>query len=425
MPAFVKRGTLAAMKSDVVVLGAGIVGVCVALHLQKRGRSVVLLDRRGAAEETSFGNAGLIQREGVYPYGFPHDFGALARYGLNRTIDAHYHPSALPSLAPFLWQYWQHSRPARHAAIARQYAKLIEHCVTEHDALALEAGATGLMRRNGWQKVFRTERERDLRFAEAERWKREFGINYRALDAAQLRDEEPHLAPVLCGALHWTDPVSISDPQGLSLAYLAQFEKLGGVFAQGNAASLEANGAGWRLRTADGPLDAGAAVIALGPWADVLTRALGYELPLAVKRGYHMHYKAAGSARLNLPMLDVERGYFLAPMRRGIRLTTGAEFALRDAIRTPVQLGRAEPVARDLFPLAERLDTEPWMGARPCTPDMMPIIGRAPKHQNLWFSFGHAHHGFTLSAVTGRLVADMLTGETPFVDPAPFRADRF
>ena len=101
------------MKSDAVVLGAGIVGICVALHLQKRGRSVVLVDRRGAAEETSFGNAGLIQREGVYPYGFPHDFGALLRYGLNRTIDAYYHPSALPRLAPFLWKYWQYSRPAR------------------------------------------------------------------------------------------------------------------------------------------------------------------------------------------------------------------------------------------------------------------------------------------------------------------------
>ena len=103
----------------------------------------MLVDRRGAAEETSFGNAGLIQREGVYPYGFPHDFGALFRYGLNRTIDAHYHPSALPRLAPFLWKYWHHSRPARHKAIAHLYAKLIEHCVTEHEALAAEAGAHG------------------------------------------------------------------------------------------------------------------------------------------------------------------------------------------------------------------------------------------------------------------------------------------
>src|SRR5499426_1845588 len=171
------------LRSDVVVLGAGIVGICIAVHLQKRARSVVLLDRRGAAEETSFGNAGLIQREGVYPYGFPHDFGALVRYGFNRTIDAHYHPSALPELAPFLWKYWRHSRPARHAAIAHLYAKLIEHCISEHEAIAAEAGAQELFQRTGWMKVFRTARERDLRFAEAERWRAEFGLNFKTYDA--------------------------------------------------------------------------------------------------------------------------------------------------------------------------------------------------------------------------------------------------
>ena len=410
---------------DTVVLGAGIVGICTALHLQKRGRAVALVDRRGAAEETSFGNAGLIQREGVYPYGFPHDFGALARYGLNRTIDAHYHPSALPRLAPFLWKYWHYSRPARHAEVARRYAKLIEHCVAEHDALATEAGATGLIVRGGWMKIFRTERERDLRFAEAERWRRDFGVEHRQLGARMLQEAEPYLAPVLAGALHWTQPTRTIDPHGLGQAYLKRFEALGGTFLQGNAATLEADGKGWRMRTARGPLEAGGAVIALGPWADVLTRALGYHLPLAVKRGYHMHYRAAGEAKLNLPVLDVERGYFMGPVARGIRLTTGAEFALRDAIRTPVQLGRAEPIARDLFPLAERLDTEPWMGARPCTPDMLPVIGPAPRHAGLWFAFGHAHHGLTLAAVTGRLVAEMVTGEAPFVDPAPYAPARF
>src|SRR6202008_590578 len=116
----------------------------------------------------------------------------------------------------------------------------------------------------------------------------------------------------------------------------------------------------------------------------------------AVKRGYHMHYRAAGQARLNLPVLDTERGYFLAPMKAGIRLTTGAEFA------------RREPVARDLFPLAERLDTEPWMGSRPCTPDMLPVIGPAPRHKDMWFAFGHAHHGLTLGPVTGRMVAELV-----------------
>jgi len=413
------------LRADAVVLGAGIIGICVALHLQSRGRSVVLVDRRGAAEETSYGNAGLIQREGVYPYGFPHDFGALVRYSFNRTIDAHYHPSAILHIAPFLWKYWHFSRPARHEKIAHVYARLIEHCVSEHDALAKEAGAEGFMNRNGWMKVFRTERERDVRFAEAARWKAEYGLAFRTLDRNALQEEEPHLAPVLVGALHWPDPVSVDDPQGLALAYLALFESRGGRLLQGNAASLAESGSGWSVRTGDGNLEARDAVIALGPWADTLTQALGYTLPLAVKRGYHMHYRAAGHARLNHPVLDTERGYFLAPMRRGIRLTTGAEFAMRDAIKTPVQLGRAEPIARDLFPLAERLDTEPWLGARPCTPDMLPIIGPAPRHRNLWFAFGHAHHGLTLGPITGRLVADLVTGEAPFVDPAPYRAERF
>jgi len=413
------------MRCDAVVLGAGIVGISVALHLQQRGRSVVLLDRRGAAEETSYGNAGLIQREGVYPYGFPHDFGALFRYGLNRTIDAHYHPSALLELAPFLWKYWHHSRRKRHAQIARQYARLIEHCVTEHDALAGAAGATDLLKRTGWLRVFRTEHERNLRFEEAARWRAEFGVSFSELNQKELQDKEPHLAPFLVGALHWTDPVSVTDPQGLALAYLKLFEGRGGRFLQGNAISLKQEGDGWSVRTVAGPLQAGAAVVALGPWADVATRALGYDLPLAVKRGYHMHYRAAGKAMLNHPILDTERGYMLAPMQRGIRLTTGAEFALRDAIRTPVQLGRAEPLARELFPLAERLDNEPWMGARPCTPDMLPIIGKAPRHANLWFAFGHAHHGLTLGPVTGRLIGEMIAGETPFVDPAPYRPERF
>lgn len=413
------------MRTDVVVLGAGIIGVSVAVHLAKAGRKVVLVDRRPPGLETSFGNAGLIQREGVYPYGFPHDFGALFRYALNNTTDAHYHLSALPRLAPFLWQYWLHSRPSRHRAIARQYAPLIEHCLTEHYALADEAGARDLIRPVGWLKVFRTQRPLDEAVREAQEWHRDFGLNFKALDRAGLAVEEPSLRKDLSGALHWTDPASVTDPHALTLAYERLFEKHGGTLAVGDARTLEMDGAGWRMQTQDGPLEAGAAVIALGSWADIVTNKLGYHLPLAVKRGYHMHYKLEGNAVLNHAVLDAEKGYFLAPMAKGVRLTTGAEFANRDAPQTPVQVERAEPVARDFLPIGERLDPKPWMGTRPCTPDMMPIIGPAPRHKNLWLTIGHAHHGLTLGPVTGRLITEMMTDQTPFIDPTPYRADRF
>ena len=135
---------------------------------------------------------------------------------------------------------------------------------------------------------------------------------------------------------------------------------------------------------ADGAAVAREVVVALGPWSDLVFRPLGYSIPLGVKRGYHMHYRAKGNAVLNRPVLDTDNGYVLAPMRKGIRLTTGAEFARRDAPKTPVQLDKVEPFARRVSPLADRVDAEPWLGARPCLPDMLPAIGPIPGNSGLW-----------------------------------------
>jgi len=138
-----------------------------------------------------------------------------------------------------------------------------------------------------------------------------------------------------------------------------------------------------------------------------------------------MHYGVRGNAALNHPLHDGNGGYMLVPMNKGIRLTTGVEFADRDAPPNPVQLARDETLASELFPLGERLEPAPWLGSRPCLPDMVPVIGRGERHRGLWFAFGHAHHGFTLGPVTGRLLAELMTGETPFTDPSFYAADRF
>ncbi|MDY7807696.1 FAD-dependent oxidoreductase [Burkholderia stagnalis] len=414
------------MKFDTLVLGGGMIGVSVAVHLQQRGLSVALVDRKAPGNETSFGNAGLIQREGVYPYAFPRGFGTLLKYACNRSPDVRYHAAAMPKLAPFLYRYWRNSHPARHAAIARAYAPLIEHCVTEHRALIDAAGAGALLRDGGWLKVFRRAATRDAETRNAERWRAEYGVTFDALDAEALRDAEPFLSKELIGALRYTGSDSIRDPHALVTAYARHFERLGGRIVTGDALTLAHDpGHGWRVDTAEGPLDAHAAVVALGPWSDLLCERLGYRLALAVKRGYHMHYAAQPGARLNRPVLDADSGFLIAPMTRGIRLTTGAELGLRDTPATPAQLAAVEPVARRLFPLGARVDGVPWLGRRPCTPDMLPVIGAAPRHRDLWFAFGHAHHGFTLGPVTGRLVADLMMGTPPFVDPAPFRVERF
>ena len=210
----------------------------------------------------------------------------------------------------------------------------------------------------------------------------------------------------------------------MTQSYLALFERRGGVFLRGDARTLRPASAGYGVETEQGPLLAGEAVVCLGPWADVVLAPLGYSVPLAVKRGYHMHY-APGGARSNHPVLDADNGFLLAPMARGIRLTTGAEFARRDAPPDYRQIDTSEVFARKLFPLGGRLDAKPWMGCRPCLPDMLPVIGPAPRHKGLWFNFGHQHHGLTLAASTGRLLAEMMTGEETFADPKPFSIGRF
>jgi D-amino-acid dehydrogenase len=414
------------MRFDVVVLGAGIVGVAAALHLQKRGRSVALVDRRGPGEETSYGNAGLIQREAFLPYTFPKGLLKLIRYGLNRESEAHYQLSSLPKVAPFLFAYWRNASPERVARIARVNRPLFENCLSEHMILAGEAGVASLMRHGGWIQICRRDETMREKLAEAELLRRDYGVNATALDGAGLSALEPHLvADKLAGGIHWSDPASLADPLALTQGYARLFETRGGRFLTADARTLaQASDGGWQVTTASGALAARQAVVALGPWSNDVFGPLGYDIPLGVKRGYHMHYRAKGNATLAHTIIDADSGFALAAMTKGIRLTTGAEFAVRDAPPTPVQVDRCEPRARELFPITERAEATPWLGRRPALPDMTPVLGEAPRHKGLWFNFGHAHHGLTNAAVCGRLLAELMTGETPFCDPAPFRADR-
>lgn len=412
---------------DVIILGAGIVGIATGIHLLKRGRSVVLVDKSAPGRETSFGNAGIIQREGVRPHPFPRDLQTLVQVGLHLSTAARYEPLALPRLAPPLLKYWWQSSPDHYRKVVTQYAPLIGRSIVTHAQLIAEAGpeAEALISRYGWHLAFRTPEKLDKEVRKAQGDHDQFGIGFKVLDFAQLKAVEPDLIGGLVGAIHWTDPWTVKDPGALVAQYFALYERLGGRFVQGAADGLVPESGGWTSRANGQVLRAKQAVIALGPWAPEVLDRLGYRLPLFVKRGYHMHYTSAPGATLNHLLLDPEVGYAMAPMAAGIRITTGAEFAERDAAPTPIQLGKAETAARELFPLGDRVDPEPWKGARPCTPDMMPIISKAPRHEGLFVGIGHAHHGFTLGPATGELLAQAMTGEPTAIDIAPFRMGRF
>ncbi len=412
-------------KYDVIVLGAGIAGVSAASHLLRKGRRVALVDRRPAGEETSHGNLGVIERDGFVPITFPTDLSAILRYGLNRETGMHYHFGAMLKMLPWLWSLKKASSPERVAKFAQTIAAVEAGAVEAHHELARAAGVEHLFRDTGWVRFFRAEKsfselKAHLDFSDT------YGAPYEILTPDELNEIEPHIAPVFHRAVWWKDTQSVTNPGKVTKAYAGDFSANGGDFRIGDARSLAQNPDGeWGVETETGRASAKDVVVALGPWSMDILKPLGYRFPFAVKRGYHTHFAPRGNQTLSRPIVDSDYGYAVSPMEQGIRLTTGIEFADRDAAPSPVQLERAARVAQKVFPLGEEIDEPVWMGRRPCFPDSLPVIDRAPRHKGLWLDFGHGHVGFTLGPITGQLLAEMVCGETPFTDPAPYSAARF
>jgi D-amino-acid dehydrogenase len=414
-----------ARRFDCLVLGGGIVGASLALELALHGRSVALIERHRVGEGVSFGNAGLVQAEAFLPYPFPRDLRRLAAYALNLRPEAHYQLSSLPSVLPALWRYFLASGHAGQQATARANAPLVRAAVAEHRRLAQAAGVEALLRPGGWARVYRHEAPLSAEIRVLGEDLAPFGVQAEVRTGDEMRSRVPGLSGRVIGGIHYTAPVTLNEPLALTQGYGRALEKLGGMVIEGDALRLEAAHGGWQLPTDFGMIEARDCAVTLGPYAPDLLSRLGYAVPMFFKRGYHVHLVPQPGTALAMPLLDAEVGYVMAPMKAGVRLTSGAEFARRDAPPTPVQIEAIEPFARQLFPLGARVEKTPWMGARPCLPDMRPVIGAAGKHKNLWFGFGHAHHGLTLAASTARLLGELIRGEEPFCDPEPYSLSRF
>ncbi|MCE1237608.1 MAG: FAD-binding oxidoreductase [Hyphomicrobiales bacterium] len=412
------------MNFDVIVLGAGMVGVSAALQLQERGRKVALIDRRGVGEETSYGNAGIVEREGLLPMAIPRDFARLVRYAFNRAPEANYHPTFLPRIAPFLWRLFEATGRTGLEAHARSIDTLGRFAIPEHRRLAQAAEVLDAFRDTGWLRLYRTSRGLAADALLHDMAMR-YGIEHRPLAPDEVRAMEPDLKPGFHAGVFWPETQTVTWPERVSKAYGRRFEALGGKVLRGDARTLKREDGRWTVVGDEGEASAPVAVVALGPWSVDFVARFGIDLPVAAERGYHRHYGTERGARLGRPIVDVEAGYCLNPMERGLRLTTGIEFADRDAPATPRQLAQIEPMAREIFPLGAPVEAEPWLGSRPATADGLPVLGPAPGVPDLWLDFGHGYLGFTLGPISGRLIAEAICGEPTLVDLTPFRAERF
>lgn len=421
------------MRYEAIVIGAGMVGTSIAWHLQNssdqddnnRANKVLLLDKNIPGSETSYGNAGLIQREAVHVHPFPRHISELIRVLPNQNTDIRYRWPAVFRHHQALLQYWQFSAPSSVRKIEAEWATLIEHCTTEHQQMISAASADDLVRQVGWIEMHRSRDKLETAITAAKSM-REQGIEHQVLTLNELKDLEPNANfEGFLGAIHWLNSWQVSNPGALVKAYAKSFQDLQGSIAKCFVQHVLPHDEGWQVITDDQTYYSDHVVVAAGPWSNQLIKPLGYHLPLFPMRGYHQHFEVNAQNEINHSLVDMDKGFVMGPMQQGIRITTGAEMTLMSAEKDFRQLEAVLEFAREIIPLNSKVESEAWCGSRPCMPDMKPVIGAADKHKNLWFAFGHGHQGFTLGPITGRIVEELIHNKPLVVDIKPFNAQRF
>jgi D-amino-acid dehydrogenase len=408
----------------IAVVGTGIAGVCSAAWLQRDGHRITFVDPREPGEACSFGNAGSLSPSACLPVGMPGMWKKVPRWLTDPlgplTVRWPYLPVALPWLLRFL----RHSSPQEVTRIATALRGLLAPIFESYGPLLEHAGAQDLVRRTGCLYVY-SSRETSNQWKWGMNLRRSLGVELRDVGEEELASLEPDLKGKFRFGLLAPENGSTLDPSALVKALHARCVKDGAASVADTVTGFELSGKRISsVRTKTKTIACDGAVIAAGAWSKPLAAQLGAHVPLETQRGYHVTVKST-NLRLRHTVMAVEHNLMINPMRMGLRLAGTVEFA---GLEAPPRYERAQALLRkgqELFPHLDTSSTSEWMGHRPCLPDSLPVIGRAPGAGNAWLAFGHGHVGMCAGATTGREIANLVAGRATQVDLSAFAADRF
>ncbi len=408
----------------VIVIGAGIVGVCCALELRKKGFDVTILDRVAPGESCSFGNAGVLAAWACVPASMPGTLGQVPRWLLDPDGPLAIRPWHLPRLAPWLVRFLRAGRAARIPAIADALLAVNGPTVALYKALAKEAGAPELIRESAYIHVSRDPQGFDL---DAPDWRlrKERGATLTPLAGGELRELEPALDPAYRSGVMVAPQGYTTNPGRLVKVLAEYFQRLGGEVRQAEVLGLSPQPSGpVRLETTAGEFAADRLVVAAGAWSAKLAAWIGVKIPLEAERGYHVTFAEPG-IELRHMVTEAKRMFIATSMEPGLRVAGTAEFAGLDAAPNWRRARVLAGLAKRLFPGLDTARPSEWMGQRPALPDSLPVIGPAPTAPDVVFAFGHGHTGLTAAPMTARIVAGMVAGEPLNLDVRPYRVERF
>ncbi|MES5045854.1 NAD(P)/FAD-dependent oxidoreductase [Rhizobium nepotum] len=410
--------------NDVIVIGAGVVGLSAAIAAQTRGLSVTVIDREGPAAGASAGNAGAFAFTDILPLASPGILWKAPKWLLDPLGPLSVPPAYALKIAPWMFRFWRACAASRVAHSTAAQTALMDLSKSELEPFLKKTDTITMLRKEGNLQVYESEAEFESSLAG---WKvrERHGIEFRHLNAEQMADIQPGIAPgFTCGTFTpgWH---SIADPKLYTLALAEHFHTIGGRMERLDIAALRPLEDGIEVVSYDGRTrKAGRVVLAAGAFSHRIARSLGEKIPLETERGYNTTLPS-GAFDLRTQVTFGGHGFVVTRLSTGIRVGGAVELG---GLELPPNFARSEALLAKAASFLPGLKTEggkQWMGFRPSLPDSLPAIGAARHTARVVYAFGHGHLGLTQSVGTARIVADLLTGQKPVIDTRAFSPQRF
>ncbi|MEO6319133.1 MAG: FAD-dependent oxidoreductase [Polaromonas sp.] len=411
--------------NTVSVIGAGVVGACVALVLQRAGCKVSLIDALPPGSETSYGNAGLISVDSCLPISLPGMVWQTPKWLLNRDGPLAVRPAYLPRMLPWLLKWLRAGRRERVLPASAALHQLHRPALNHYQNLLGADAFADLIHVRGQLHLWENPSSSSAADRLIDEIRRRQNITVKPLDAQAIAALVPGLSAQLKHGICFEKHAHCINPQRMVQTLVDNFVREGGTLRHERVQRVQPlAGGGFRLWRNTGSLTAERVVVAAGAHTPRLLAPLGIHLPLETERGYHVELPHA-RVPLQLPFIDKDRAVAVTPMEHGLRIAGTVEFAGLDY---PPDSRRTEALLRiagELFPGINTEGARSWLGFRPSTPDSLPIIDKVSRHPGLYVACGHGHTGLTGAPMTAQLMAHWVTGCAAEIDPSPYGLSRF
>ena len=408
--------------SSVGIVGAGIQGVCIGLQLLKKNISTTIFASKDPGSMASYGNAGHFSPYAVLQLNRPDIL-----YDVPKMLFSSYGPLALkwnyiPKMLPWILGYLKNCNKKSMIHTAKNMHQILNLSMDAYDEVFQEIDATNLLEKKGiiyiWTNQNLKSRELEIKV------RNDLGVKQKILSTKEILDLEPNLKPVFTGGAYYDYAYHARDPYGIVKKIFELFIQRGGKFINENVESVkQSTNNETSIRTEKKEYKFEKSVIACGAFSKKLTDQLGEKIPLDTERGYHVHFKGMDKL-ISRPVIFLDRGFGMTPMNQGLRAVGTVEFG---GLNNPLSKKRIDYIvrcAKELLPQLEEHQDD-WLGFRPTLPDFLPVIGPSKNNKNIIYAFGHHHLGWTLGAITGKIVAGILANEKTNLDLSAYSSSRF